>query len=138
MTRQDIGALTYRKAPQGHDLLCLADGSPYTGLVYEALANGYVTTEYEVKNGLKDGVEQEFYAADHVAHVAHYWQGLLHGEVRYYYPEGGVREKSVFAYGICLEEFEWDETGALTHHQVLDLPAYQHVLLQHYRREFGQ
>lgn len=32
-------------------------------------------------------------------------KGLVHGDEFYYHPEGGLKEKSVSAYGICLEEF---------------------------------
>jgi antitoxin component YwqK of YwqJK toxin-antitoxin module len=136
LNTKNILDLHYQQDAQGATLLCTADG-PYTGVVLETLPSGYITTAYEVKDGLKDGVEKEFFSADEVEHVAHYRKGFLHGEVVYYYPEGGPKEKSVFEYGICLEEFQWDETGKLTHHQVLELPKYQQVMLENNRKEYG-
>ena len=137
MNTNNILDLYYQDDAQGSSLLRTPNGEPYTGLVVETLPSGYVTAEYEVKDGLKDGLEKEFYAPDEPAQEAHYRRGLLHGDVTFYYPEGGPREKSVFAYGICLEEFQWDEAGQLIHHQVLELPPYQQVMLENNRKEFG-
>jgi antitoxin component YwqK of YwqJK toxin-antitoxin module len=135
--KKNVLDLRYQEDDEGNTRLYDA-GAPYTGVVIESLPSGYITATYEVKDGLKDGVEKEFYSATEVEHVAHYWKGFLHGDVIYYYPEGGLKEKSVFEYGICLEEFQWDETGQLTHHQVLELPKYQQVMLENNRKEFGK
>ncbi|RZJ90227.1 MAG: hypothetical protein EOO60_09185 [Hymenobacter sp.] len=130
MNRENIAVLTYQEDAQGNDRLCAVDGTPYTGMVYEALAHGYVTTEYEVKDGLKDGMEREFYSDGSVEHVVPYRYGLLHGEVIYYYSDGTPKEKSVFEYGILLEEFEWDEFGNLINHRLVpvDSAAFQKVV----------
>jgi antitoxin component YwqK of YwqJK toxin-antitoxin module len=118
LERTSIFDLHYQQNADDH-FLCNADGSHYTGIVYEALANGYVTTEYEVKDGLKDGVEKEFYSDGVVEHLVHYRHGLLHGDVIYYYGDGTPKEKSVFEYDILLEEFEWDESGNLVNHTTI-------------------
>jgi antitoxin component YwqK of YwqJK toxin-antitoxin module len=137
MYTSNIQNLCYQEDAQGRSLLRTPTGEPYTGLVVETLPSGCVTAEYEVKNGLKDGLEKEFYAPDEPAQEAHYRRGLLHGDVTLYHPEGGPKEKSVFAHGICLEEFQWDEAGQLMHHQVLKLASYQQVMLKNNRKEFG-
>jgi len=120
LNRQNIFDLIYQADPQGNDVLCTTDGSRYTGIVFEALSSGYVTAEYEIKNGIKDGIEKEFYGDGSVECLAHFRQGLLHGEVTYFYGDGIPKEKSVFEYGIWLEGFEWDESGNLINHNRLD------------------
>lgn len=127
--------LPYQVDAGGNIFLDVATGTPYTGLVTESLSSGELLATCEVRNGLREGVEKEFYAVNEVRHVAHYRKGLLHGDVLYYYPKGGLKEKSIFAYGICLEEFQWDEAGQLTHHQVLELAPYQQVILESNREE---
>jgi antitoxin component YwqK of YwqJK toxin-antitoxin module len=52
--------------------LDIATGAPYTGLVTDSLSSGELPAMCEVRNGLKEGVEKEFYALNEVRHVAHY------------------------------------------------------------------
>lgn len=117
--RRNIFDLTYVEDAKGNDILCYPDGSPYTGVVFEALPSGSLTAEYEVKEGLKDGVDKEYYSEGYPESITHYHQGHLHGEVIYYYPGGAQKERSIFEYGICTEEFEWDEAGKLLHHSAI-------------------
>ena len=119
--RRNIFDLHYRADSAGNDVLCAPDGSPYAGIVYEALPSGFVTLEYEVENGLKDGAEREFYSDGSVATITHYRQGWLHGDVVYYSADGIPQEKSVFAYEVLLEEFAWNEAGVLMHHRAFEL-----------------
>ena len=118
--RQNSRNLLYQEDMQGNAVLCTTDGARYTGLVFEALPGGFVTTEYELKDGIKDGVEKAFYGDGSVECLAHYRHGLLHGEVIYFHGEDVPKEKLVFAYGILLEVFEWDELGNLLSHNQLD------------------
>lgn len=137
LPRKNIFDLFYQEDTQGNDVLCTADGSYYTGLVFEALPGGYVTTEYAVKEGIKDGVEKVLYGDGSVECLAHYRHGLLHGEVTYFYGDGTPKEKSIFEYGILLEGFEWDELGNLLNHTQLasDSARFEKVmrLRKHYK-----
>lgn len=134
--RRSIADLTYREDARGEDLLCYPDGRAYTGIVFEALPSGSLTAEYEVKNGLKDGIEKEYYSEGCIESITHYREGHWHGEVVYYYPEGAPKEKSVFEYGILTEEFQWDAAGNLVHHRVFGENDANFKLLERLRREY--
>jgi len=84
--RKNIFELLYREDARGYDLLCHPNGLPYTGVVFEALPSGSLTAEYEVKEGLKHGVETEYYSEGYPECVSHYHEGHLHGDVTYCYP----------------------------------------------------
>lgn len=136
-SRKNIFDLIYREDARGYDLLCSPDGHPYTGIVFEALPSGSLTAEYEVKEGLKHGVDTEYYSEGHPESISHYREGHVHGDVTYYYPGGGPREKSVFEYGILTEEFAWDEAGGLQHHRAFGEEDANFKLLERLRREYG-
>ena len=135
--RMDINELHYHQDDNGNEVLCAPNSVPFTGVVYEALSSGSLTAEYELKKGLKDGIEKDYYSEGVLERLAHYREGQLHGAVIYYYPNGQPKEKSVFEYDICIEEFEWDENGVLTHHEVLELEKFQRTILERLRRENG-
>ncbi|MGI4870956.1 MAG: toxin-antitoxin system YwqK family antitoxin [Janthinobacterium lividum] len=137
-TRKNIFDLVYCTQASGEDIICNPTGEPYTGVIYEALPSGSLTAQYEVKNGRKDGVSQEYYSAGYLECLSHYQEGYLHGEVIYYYPGGTPREKSIFEYEICTEEFSWDEAGNLTHHQLLPLQNYQKAVLERLRKKANE
>ena len=136
--RRNIFHLRYGSDVNGYEVLCNDDGTLFTGLVYEALPSGSLTAEYEVKDGLKDGVDKEYYAEGVLECLSHYRKGELHGDVVYYYPNGTMKEKSVFEYGICTEEFVWDEDGKLVHHSVLAPDNFQFTVLERRRLEDRQ
>jgi len=135
--RKNIFDLIYAEDADGNDLVCYPDGSPYTGIVFEALPSGSITTEYEVKDGLKDGVEKEYYSEGKLESITHYRKGYLHGEVIYYYPEGTQKEKSVFEYGLRREVFEWDEAGILTRHSAISETDNNYKLIEKLRAKYN-
>lgn len=135
--RKNIFDLTYRADAQGNDLLCWPDGLPYTGVVFEALPSGSLTAEYEVREGLKHGVDTEYYSEGFPESISHYRQGHLHGEVTYYYPGGGPKERSVFEYGLLTGEFAWDEAGHLLHHRAIGENDANFKLLERLRKTYN-
>ena len=139
LERRDIFNLTYQLDENGNDILCYPDGRRYSGIVFEALPSGSLTAEYEVKNGIKDGVEIEYYKEGYPECQAHYREGLLHGDVTYYYASETPnlpKEKSVFEYDICTEEFAWAEDGTLLHHAVRELENFQRTVLDRCRKQY--
>lgn len=135
--RKNIFDLIYAEDADGNDLVCYPDGSPYTGIVFEALPSGSITTEYEVKDGLKDGVEKEYYSEGQPESITHYRKGYLHGDVIYYYPDGNKKEKSVFEYGLRREVSEWDEAGTLTRHSAINETDGNYKLLEKLRAKYN-
>lgn len=135
--RANIFDLIYREDARGYDLLCYPNGLPYTGVVFEALPSGSLTAEYEVKGGLKHGVDTEYYSEGYPESVSHYREGHLHGEVTYYYPGGGPKERSVFEYGILTEELAWDEAGDLVHQRAFGENDANFKLLERLRQQYG-
>jgi hypothetical protein len=135
--KKNILDLIYRTQASGEDILCEPTGEPYTGVVYEALPSGSLTAEYEVKNGRRDGITQEYYSAGYLECLANYKDGYLHGNIIYYYPDGPPREKSVFEYEILKEAFSWDEEGNLTHHRVIPIQDYE-IRLAKMRKKYGE
>jgi antitoxin component YwqK of YwqJK toxin-antitoxin module len=134
--RKNIFDLRYLEDAQGNDLLCYPNGFPYTGVVFEALPSGSLTAEFEVKDGLKHGVDTEYYSEGYPESISHYREGWLHGEVTYYYPGGGPKEKSVFEYEILTEQFQWDEAGNLLHHRAFGENDENFKLLERMRRKY--
>jgi antitoxin component YwqK of YwqJK toxin-antitoxin module len=135
--RKSISDLMYAEDEHGNDLVCYLDSSPYTGIVFEALSSGSVTTEYEVKDGLKDGAEIEYYSKEQPASITHYRKGYLHGDVIYYYPDGSQKERSVFEYGLRREVSEWDENGNLTHHSSISEADENYKLIEKLRAKYN-
>jgi antitoxin component YwqK of YwqJK toxin-antitoxin module len=131
----NITELHYHENPNGSETLCTSNDVPFTGTVYETLPSGSITAEFEVKEGLKYGIEKDYYSEGVIERIAHYREGQLHGDVIYYYPNGIQKEKSVFEYDICTEEFEWDENGVLIHHEVLELEQFQRTMLARLRQQ---
>lgn len=133
MERKGIYDLRFVQEVDGNTVFYTADGMLFTGIVEEGKPHEFANTEYEVRDGMKDGVQTEFYSPGIVECISHYSKGMLHGDTTYYYGTGIPKEKSVFEYDICLEEFIWNEDGILTHHQLLELDDYQQVILTHNR-----
>jgi antitoxin component YwqK of YwqJK toxin-antitoxin module len=133
--RFNITELRYCEKATGSELLCTSEGAPFTGTVYEALPSGSMTAEYEIKEGLKNGLEKNYYSEGIIEQTAYYREGQLHGDVIYYYSDGLPKEKSVFEYDICIEEFEWSENGELIHHKLVALEKFQYAMLERLRRE---
>ena len=134
--RMNIFDLKYVEDEKGNELVCYPNGFPYTGVVFEALPSGSLTAEYEVKNGLKNGAEKEYYSQGNPESITHYRQGYLHGDVIYYYPEGAPKEKSVFEYGLRREVFEWDEIGNLIRHSAIGEDDENYKLLEKLRAKY--
>ncbi|HEX8660149.1 MAG TPA: hypothetical protein VF690_21575 [Hymenobacter sp.] len=88
------------------------DSKPYTGAVYE-MHQGRIDLEYEVVNGVKQGIETEFYSNDNIQSVSQYAGNLLDGPRISYYENGAVEEKAMFEKGVCIRSASYDEAGQL-------------------------
>jgi hypothetical protein len=135
--KKNIADLIYQTQASGEDILCNPTGEPYTGVVYEALPSGSLTAEYEVKNGRRDGITQEYYSAGYIERLANYKDGYLHGDTIYYFPDGPPREKSVFEYEILKEEFSWDEAENLIHHRTFPIKEHE-IVLAKMRKKYNE
>ncbi|RZJ91863.1 MAG: hypothetical protein EOO60_07490 [Hymenobacter sp.] len=89
------------------------DGQPYTGGVYEAFQS-QTDVEYEVIEGVKQGLETEYYPDGKVQAVSQYSHNLLDGPLIRYYENGAVEEKALFEKGVCIRSTSYDEAGQIT------------------------
>lgn len=86
------------------------NGQPYTGIVYEAF-QGRTDVEYDVVNGVKQGIETEYYPTGIVQSVSQYLDNLLDGPLIRYHEGGAVEEKAMFEKGVCIRSTSYDGAG---------------------------
>jgi antitoxin component YwqK of YwqJK toxin-antitoxin module len=101
------------------------NNKPYTGVVYE-MFQGRIDLEYEVVNGVKQGIETEFYPNGRIQSVSQYAGNLLDGPLISYYENGAVEEKAMFEKGVCIRSTSYDENGQVTEEYTIseDSPEY--------------
>ena len=71
-------------------------GKPFTGTVVNEFANGKPQLWKEVRNGLADGLWQEWYENGHLRFSAYWREGKGQGEWHYYHENGAVRQDEFY------------------------------------------
>lgn len=112
------------------------DSKPYTGSVYEEL-QGRVEVEYEVVEGVKQGLETECYPAGKVQSVSQYANNLLDGPLIRYYEDGTVEEKAMFEKGICVRSTSYDEAGQVLEDYIISEQSAEYPWLAYLRQKSG-
>ena len=110
------------------------DDKPYTGVVYE-MRQGRIDLEYEVVNGVKQGVETEFYPDGKIQSVSQYAGNLLDGPLINYYENGVVEEKARFEQGVCIRSTSYDEAGRITEEYTISEGSPEYPWLTYLRRQ---
>ncbi len=67
-----------------------------------------------------------------------FWQGMRHGHEREFYPDGTLREESLFEYDVRVRRTVWSPDGDLLYESHLDPTGPEWRFLQQQRDRFGQ
>jgi antitoxin component YwqK of YwqJK toxin-antitoxin module len=108
-------------------------GVPFTGIIYEAGEKG-IAAELAVKDGLMHGLMKIWYPSGLRMAERMYAKHSLHGESLEWYKTGGLRERAVYEFAICLERTIWDEAGQIVSRYLLTEADPNYKLLQLSRR----
>lgn len=88
------------------------NGEPYTGFVVWEF-NNIVGMEFEVKDGLKDGLQKDFLADGTVTHETKYKNSMEDGICKEYFQDGKLKEEMYFEMGDLIWSNVYDESGKL-------------------------
>jgi antitoxin component YwqK of YwqJK toxin-antitoxin module len=110
------------------------NNKPYTGVVYEML-QGRIDLEYEVVNGVKEGIETAFYPDGKIQSVSQYVGNLLDGPLVSYYKNGAVEEKAMFEKGVCIRSTSYDENGQVTEEHIISEESPEYSWLTYLRHK---
>lgn len=132
---------TPRVAVYGEDVLyadegifVLEDGTPYSGLAREQLADGTVLQEDMLVNGMKEGLSRGWHDNGTLRHELYYLHDGLHGLCREWYDNGQPRTEGTFEHGICVTEKKWDADGKLVKDYQINEADQLYPMLQRARR----
>ena len=110
------------------------NNKPYTGVVYEML-QGRIDVEYEVVNGVKQGIETASYPDGKIQSVSQYVDNLLEGPLISYYENGAVEEKARFEKGVCIRSTSYDEHGQVTKEYTISEESPEYPWLAYLRQK---
>lgn len=111
-------------------------GNPFTGICYEEHPiSKRVVSETEYVDGLKHGIERRCNADGNLESEGHFWQGMAHGDDRYWYQNGQLRIWIHWELSHEVERMDWSEDGVLMQHRTLT-PEEQSSL-ERARQRFG-
>ncbi|HEX8325914.1 MAG TPA: hypothetical protein VF629_00120 [Hymenobacter sp.] len=110
------------------------NGQPYSGTVYE-MSQGRTDVEYEVFNGVKHGIETEFYPDGKIQSVSQYIGNLLDGPLINYYESGAVEEKAIFEKGVCVRSTSYDENGQVVEEYTISEESPEYPWLTYLRQK---
>jgi antitoxin component YwqK of YwqJK toxin-antitoxin module len=113
----------------GADEAFFFEGQPYTGTAYWQ-CNGFVGSEFEVRDGLKHGAEREFFGSGAVESLTNFEQGQEHGLGQYFYASGMLKEEIRFEIGSLIWSNTYDEAGLLTERFEIDTKSSDYRRLQ--------
>ena len=95
-------------------------GALFTGVAVEHDEDGLLLFEDTYVDGLRHGPSRMFHPSGELAEEGVRRKGAWHGTVEVWNVDGTQAEEARYAYGICLESFEWDAAGELVEHFQLD------------------
>ena len=110
------------------------NGEPYTGIVYE-MHQGRIDLEYEVVNGVKQGIETEFYPDGKIQSVSRYARNVLDGPLINYYENGAVEEKAMFEKGVCIRSTSYDKEGQVIEENTISEESPEYPWLTYLRQK---
>jgi len=112
------------------------NGKPYTGTVYEEF-QGRIDLEYEVVNGIKQGLEKEYYPDGTIQSISQYVGNVLDGPLINYYESGAVEEKAMFEKGVCIQSTSYDQLGRVTEEHTISEQSTEYPWLTYLRQKSG-
>lgn len=110
------------------------NSNKYNGIVYEEF-KGVIASEFEVFDGVKNGVEKIFFPNSIIESYSIYKNGLLHGVTKNYLETGQIQEEAYFEYGICVWSKIYDENGNLTKMLTIDKNGLEYTILNNLKKQ---
>lgn len=108
------------------------NGEKYTGTVYWEF-DDIIGSEFEVKDGLKHGLEQEFLADGRVTSAINYEEGQEEGIGKYFYESGKLKEEIFYEQGLPIWSNTYDEDGNLTERYDINKDSFEYKTVERYR-----
>jgi antitoxin component YwqK of YwqJK toxin-antitoxin module len=118
----------------GHQIeIFYYNSKKYNGIVFENF-NGKIATEFNVKNGLKNGTETVYFNNGNIECISEYKNGLLDGSTKIYYETGELQEESIFEYGICVSHKLYSINGSIKEEFTIDKNSFDYKSLEIFRK----
>lgn len=105
----------------------------YNGIVFE-IFNDKLTSEFEVAEGIKNGLEIVYYPNGLKESESFYKNGYLDGLTKNYSEEGYLEEEAFFEKGICLWHKLYDKSGNITEEFKISEDSDDYARLKIYRK----
>jgi antitoxin component YwqK of YwqJK toxin-antitoxin module len=116
----------------GQDEIFYYNSQKYNGIIFENF-NGNIASEFEIKNGVKNGIEKVYFENGNTENISEYKNGLLHGLTKNYYENGKLEEEAIFEFGICLSHKLYDENGNIKEEFTLNKNSSDYKILEVFR-----
>ena len=95
------------------------NGEKMNGIVFSQY-NSFCSLEFEVKNGVKDGIEKEYLNNETLTKLTTWKDGMEEGVCKEYFDSGKLREEMLFRKGGLISSNLYDENGQLIKHYEID------------------
>lgn len=117
--------------------LVIFNEKPFTGTGFDPFPDGG-GVEYETtyKNGLPHGFKRRWYTASKLCYEVACYNGLKHGDETHWYPNGSMKLRAIYEYGIKVASKSWNQEGQLESEFMLSPDSTNFALLQS-RRKLG-
>ena len=97
------------------------------------MAGDILGSEFEVKDGVKHGLDKEFVASGQITSVINYEEGQEEGIGKYFYESGKLKEEIYFEMGSMIWSNTYDEDGNLTDRYDINKDSFEYKSLQYYK-----
>lgn len=117
--------------------LVTLNGKPFTGIGFDPFPDGEgVEYETEYKDGLAHGFRRKLNIYGQLEYEVSCYEGVKHGVETHWFPDGTVKLKLVYEYGIKVSSRSWDKDGKLENEFVISPDSTNFALLVE-RRKMG-
>jgi antitoxin component YwqK of YwqJK toxin-antitoxin module len=112
------------------------NGKPFTGIGFDPFPGGEgVEYETEYKNGLAHGLRRKSNVYGQLEYEVSCYEGVKHGEETHWFPDGAVKLKAIYEYGIKVSSRSWDKDGKLDNEFIISPDSTNFALLVERRKK---
>jgi antitoxin component YwqK of YwqJK toxin-antitoxin module len=105
----------------------------YNGIIFE-IFKGYTVSEFEVKDGMKNGFEKTYFDNGNIENCSEYKNGLLDGLTKNYYETGELKEEAIFEFGICISHKLYGMDGGMEEEYAINKDSSTYKILERFRK----
>jgi len=110
------------------------NGQPFTGVAHDEFSSGLLRSEATFVDGHQEGRCREWYENGQIKLDSEYLGNGKHGPYKEWHENGQIKTEGYCEFGICVNAEEWDNTGRIVKHYVLDPSSWSFQLLEKKRR----